>query len=368
MKDAVSGVPDVEAASLDTVRRKVVVTAAQQLAQMRQIDLNCRAQVLQTREQETTERVRVAEEERTRRLERLAAAAESICTERNRTQRERELLRAKAQREALAAIVAMEAKRIQSRGLVNMGLWALASVIGAVSIVRRPAARGVGMPALRVGPRSSSQSTLLPALLTVMLLQRVWHPSAQHIRQSPLGMLFQSGMTGLVLNMAKAMLGRSQTAAQNEGMLEGCLRSPDVCSEGWVSTEGKSGRVFWHHASLGPAPWEASHSVSEDVSATSCDVNAEIDVAPSSCSTSASQSVECCEPPLSVCAPDASVTVNSCGLGEYVCALEEHGYDQDVLSMLQEHEVEEMLELIDCKPGHRVRFRRMLRELRALRS
>jgi len=368
MKESVSGVPDVEAVSLDTVRRKVVVTAAQQLAHMRQIDLNCRAQVLKTREQETTERVRVAEQERTRRLERLASAAESICTERNRTQRERELLRAKAQREALAAIVTMEAKRIQSRGLVNMGLWALATVIGAVSIVGRPAARGVGMPALRVGPRSASQSTLLPALLTVMLLQRVWHPSAQHIRQSPLGMLFQSGMTGLVLNMAKAMLGRSQTAAQNEGMLGGCLRSPDVCSEGWVSTEGKSGRVFWHHTSLGPAPWEASHSASEDVSATSCDVNAEIDVAPSTCSTSASQSVECCEPPPSVCAPDTSVTVNSCGLGEYVCALEEHGYDQDVMSMLQEHEVEEMLELIDCKPGHRVRFRRMLRELRALRS
>jgi len=46
------------------------------------------------------------------------------------------------------------------------------------------------------------------------------------------------------------------------------------------------------------------------------------------------------------------------GLAQYAAALEQRGYDAEVLSMLQPGEVEELLGLVACKPGHRVRFRR----------
>jgi len=46
------------------------------------------------------------------------------------------------------------------------------------------------------------------------------------------------------------------------------------------------------------------------------------------------------------------------GLAQYAHALEQRGYDAEVLSMLHTGEVEELLGLIACKPGHRVRFRR----------
>merc|ERR1712205_172562 len=48
------------------------------------------------------------------------------------------------------------------------------------------------------------------------------------------------------------------------------------------------------------------------------------------------------------------------GLDGYADALQERGYDEQVLSMLSVEEVAEMLDVISCPPGHRVRFRRML--------
>lgn len=41
-----------------------------------------------------------------------------------------------------------------------------------------------------------------------------------------------------------------------EGSLVEELTCPEEASEGWLSYQGADGRRFWHHASLGPAPWE----------------------------------------------------------------------------------------------------------------
>jgi hypothetical protein len=54
---------------------------------------------------------------------------------------------------------------------------------------------------------------------------------------------------------------------------ESHLDSPDLSPAGWVSHEGPSGRVYWHHLALGPAPWESSgatppHTSSPEVSFT----------------------------------------------------------------------------------------------------
>mmetsp|Transcript_59999 Transcript_59999/g.131812 ORF Transcript_59999/g.131812 Transcript_59999/m.131812 type:complete len:445 (-) Transcript_59999:82-1416(-) len=36
------------------------------------------------------------------------------------------------------------------------------------------------------------------------------------------------------------------------------LRGPEESPEGWVSHQGPNGRLYWHHRSMGPAPWEAA--------------------------------------------------------------------------------------------------------------
>uniref|UniRef100_A0A7S4Q4E2 WW domain-containing protein n=2 Tax=Alexandrium monilatum TaxID=311494 RepID=A0A7S4Q4E2_9DINO len=35
------------------------------------------------------------------------------------------------------------------------------------------------------------------------------------------------------------------------------LQTPDLEPDGWVSLQSAGGRTFWHHTSLGPAPWDA---------------------------------------------------------------------------------------------------------------
>lgn len=34
------------------------------------------------------------------------------------------------------------------------------------------------------------------------------------------------------------------------------LPDPELAPEGWITRKGPNGKIFWHHRSLGPAPWE----------------------------------------------------------------------------------------------------------------
>jgi len=58
-----------------------------------------------------------------------------------------------------------------------------------------------------------------------------------------------SGISGV--NMPCAGLQRCQNTSF------GPIQS-DLPAEGWMSHRGQDGRMFWHHRSLGPAPWEHS--------------------------------------------------------------------------------------------------------------
>merc|ERR1712107_872602 len=40
------------------------------------------------------------------------------------------------------------------------------------------------------------------------------------------------------------------------------LTSPDIVPDGWVSHKGPQGQIYWHHTTLGPAPWE--HTTPEE--------------------------------------------------------------------------------------------------------
>mmetsp|Transcript_107095 Transcript_107095/g.301395 ORF Transcript_107095/g.301395 Transcript_107095/m.301395 type:complete len:513 (+) Transcript_107095:67-1605(+) len=42
------------------------------------------------------------------------------------------------------------------------------------------------------------------------------------------------------------------------------LLSPDLTPEGWVCHSAPNGRVFWHHTSLGPAPWDSCREGCEE--------------------------------------------------------------------------------------------------------
>lgn len=48
------------------------------------------------------------------------------------------------------------------------------------------------------------------------------------------------------------------------------------------------------------------------------------------------------------------------GLEMYAETLKTQGYDVEVFAMLADDEIDEMLRIINCKAGHRVRFRRLL--------
>lgn len=50
----------------------------------------------------------------------------------------------------------------------------------------------------------------------------------------------------------------------------------------------------------------------------------------------------------------------------YTTALAEWGYDEKVMKLLDENEKDEMFRLISCKPGHKVRFRRLLEGCRRI--
>lgn len=55
----------------------------------------------------------------------------------------------------------------------------------------------------------------------------------------------------------------SPALAKGPGVL-----SPDLQSEGWVSQMGPNGRMFWHHLSLGRAPWDRPPPTQEQISDT----------------------------------------------------------------------------------------------------
>lgn len=49
---------------------------------------------------------------------------------------------------------------------------------------------------------------------------------------------------------------RSLAKRRSNPELDCPLPDPDLEPEGWISYKGPSGRINWHHRSLGPAPWE----------------------------------------------------------------------------------------------------------------
>eukprot|EP00927_Polykrikos_kofoidii_P059440 TRINITY_DN54593_c0_g1_i1.p1 TRINITY_DN54593_c0_g1~~TRINITY_DN54593_c0_g1_i1.p1 ORF type:complete len:574 (+),score=90.99 TRINITY_DN54593_c0_g1_i1:197-1918(+) len=56
--------------------------------------------------------------------------------------------------------------------------------------------------------------------------------------------------------LARFSMSKGKDDASRDFRSGGDFHSPEMSPEGWVSHEGPSGRIFWHHLSLGPPPWE----------------------------------------------------------------------------------------------------------------
>jgi len=167
---------------------------------------------------------------------------------------------------------------------------------------------------------------------------------------------------------------------------------------GWISQRGPDGRTFWHHVSLGPAPWAlpgpppppsapctdgadgvaAGSAASGAASGAACESDGASDGGTEDGGTADGRSA--CPGPGAGCAPAPNRAVrpptrggsgaaeaaplgallSNWGLAEYADALGRNGYDPETMKALSEEEVEEMLGVIGCKPEHDADFRKAL--------
>lgn len=336
-------------------------------------------------EEQETERCRIVEEERTRRIERLAETAQLLTAERQRTQRERDALRAQALQTAITVRGQVEAQRLQTRaGMLNLFQWMTASLVGALGASagtpqgRRTVRRGAGI------------SKYVSALLLVTFVRHLWLNSGSRkllLRSAELGPYFR-GALGKMLQAALSTILQEEHATKPEALsshrgtelvpvvdnkvdalqrlaARKPLPGPEATPECWVSLKGPDGRTFWHHTALGPAPWgcdgaaNAAHMLCEhEDGMEGVDSNPRVSQQRSSCSRSRSSSRTPSK------ARHMKALLANWGLGEYATALEENGYDSEVMRTMRPDEVKVMLEAIGCKKLHKELFQRAIESWR----
>jgi hypothetical protein len=72
--------------------------------------------------------------------------------------------------------------------------------------------------------------------------------------------LMQQTLTGAEIQQAVQKALRTPAASPCPAVASRTISSPDLAPEGWISRRGPNGRLYWHHRSLGPAPWEQEPS------------------------------------------------------------------------------------------------------------
>lgn len=354
--------------------RKALVGAAEAYVHMKALSLNANVAIQRCAQEQETERCRIAEEARTRRMERLADVAETLLVERHRTQREREAIRGKALREAIAVHTQMETRRIETRtGMANIFQWVLASFMGAVSatVVNQPVVR---TSKKKVLIRQAGARQYVSALVLIAFVRHLWlNVSTRHLLIWADG--FGPFLRGLLSNMLKKALrtilecqdarGQETTTATPpppvsaaedlQRFAEGKpLHGPDSAPDCWISHEGPDGRLFWHHTALGTAPWEHTDAVTTAA--------AKISEAGDEESTRKNSLGSAETEPWP---GHFRALLANWGLSAYTRALEQNGYDAEVLKMLNTSEVEDMLQVIQCQPEDVETFQKALESWRA---
>lgn len=379
--------------------RLAIVGAAEARVKVRTVETHAAIAIQRHREEQETQRCRIIEDARTQRVERLAGLAEVVVHEKHRTQRERDARRTELLRQAIAVNGQLQRLKVKSQAS-SLSTWMLASLVGAVGA---SAGGGGRPPAGRVPGRVRSKAAGTPgasryvsALLLVAFVRHLWlNPEARKqltsVWSSEFGPLRSSGSRllrgalGVLLQVVEGGWGSAAgTAPARKRKLElappptipkmvsPLMLGPDASPDGWVCKEGPCGRKFWHHTSLGPAPWDISASLETTTrrqSGGEGSTCADNDRGSHQSAAEKERPTPGSPPP----APAAALPMPSrgslgvlanWGLHSYSGPLASNGYDAEILKAMSPGEIEEMLQVIECRPEDERKFRRFLESWR----
>lgn len=268
-----------EAAMVARERRLAVVGAAEAQVRIREAAGTAMVERMRHHEDQLTERCRVEATEQTRRVELLASVAETALTEKHRTQRQRDLLAAATAREVLAAKVEERRMRARTRNsMLTVFEWTVASLVGAVGATATSGTAAVGAAAVsgsqkRVQRAGGSQ--YVAALIIVAFVRHLWlHAGSRRallwsMEHGP----FVKGVLLKTVQVAMGMLKDLLAGGLDGGRMDPSAKGPPTGNglpllgpdgePGWVSHQGRDGRVFWHHLSQGPPPWELAAAIND---------------------------------------------------------------------------------------------------------
>lgn len=330
-----------------TARKARLAAVGAAEARVRERDAESKAVVEVTRhvEEQGTERVRIEESHRTLRVETVAKVAEVFVIERSRVQRERDSRNAQAVKLALEIWGQVETQRLQAKhSFLHFMQLLMASFAGAL-LSRRPG-------------RLIRRQWIL-AVLFLVSAGKMWSDSKFRLlmeQSGPLGGAMRQLIRSAVATVAavSAAAGAGAEARQAAAGLGGVGLPPPAVVEGlgpcaapelWRCKAGPNGRVFWHHLSLGPAPWDEGEPATESCELRPADGDARAPRTPRSGKPWTGR---------------LGALLTNWGLGDYAGVLERHGYEAETLRFLSDSETAEMLSIIHCRPEHEKIFRKAL--------
>mmetsp|Transcript_37569 Transcript_37569/g.75732 ORF Transcript_37569/g.75732 Transcript_37569/m.75732 type:complete len:348 (+) Transcript_37569:68-1111(+) len=301
--------------------RKAAIGVAECLVRIKELDSTASVEQRRLAELGATERCRITQEEQSKRFGRWADVAQVSALESAKTERQAIAAKKDVCREAVAAHARVEMCRAQSSmwssSMASYGLLLFAFVAGTTRAPRLPTRRA--RSAYRV-----VKAALLVALLSL---------AARRTRIVSAVCRLEPGQALALARRASGCLAHLTRLAQAGASWLSPPPPPGSTPKGGCSEEVGE-----------PAEGQRSQAADQDEPATPA-------------------------PPTLPSQPkgpqqeaDAGARLRErlapWGLAGYADALVLKGYDADVLVMLNSAEAERMFEHVDCKPGHRVRFRR----------
>jgi len=316
--------------------RQSAVAVAERLVRAKELESGALVEIKRMAEEYSTTRCRIVEEEKSRRFEHMATVAKLSIAERERTERERDQLRAATEREEVTTRARLEESWLRSaQSLCNVTPWALGSFVGALSarvvgnkgafdarqLVRANVGGGLSRPHLQ---RSNALLWHMPSLVLLYLLRYLWQTSrhnsqllgklAPGLRATCQGTLQRTLRTILHNRHCRSMLEFGGLGRGSGNSFAGSSQhgTPDFGPRAYnqSSLRRTSSSIL---SSRGPGDHALRHCLA------------------------------------------------NWRLGEYADGMERWGYDLEVLRKLKDPEdVEDVLRLVDCKPEHSVVFRQAL--------
>lgn len=344
-------------------KRLAMESVAKCLVQVKELETTARVEIQRLQEDGSVARCRLTEDGKSQRFNRIADTLDRALTEKSRIERERLLLQAKTDQ----ARAKVDEARVKSRQeLFKVGPWAANSVLAAFTLIGREtrgaAAAATGAASATVVPRQHRPALrkIVPVFALLLCLHKVFQflkKKQKALHNTPMGSILQYGWTSMSQRMVRSALRMLGNAPSQKSALRKSVVPPRVSSGrlssvthlGMHETEVLASREQLSVPALCP---ELPVSNPEVVITEGRHQKENAGLG----NSSTNGLEEACV------ASSSKKSLADWGLGEYTGKLEEMGYDSQVLTMLRgPDEIDEMLEAIECKPGHCVRFRQALK-------